>query len=313
MQVGAHRGQANWKNGIWGREMFIERPSKKNKWLVLKKPRIPQRFSGRSFYGQTFGEGLTMHDFLLIGWWWVNRPMFRESCAQSEVNHPPPCEEGGDLQNNAKELFVYSLRRNRDLAPSLHYCFLTAPLLFLQCPHFPDEYPFKSALWYAESLGVWNHYPTNMKLGSLDPERQKRVSYPVSSTVLFTKFSSVQSLSRVQLCKFIILIKFNLTISFSLFDSVTQLCLTLCNPLDCGTPGFPVHHQLPEFAQTYVHQVGDAIQPSHPLLSLSPPAFNLSQHQGLFQWVSSLHQVAKVLEFQLQHQSFQWIFRTDFL
>ena len=80
--------------------------------------------------------------------------MFRESCAQSEVNHPPPCEEGGDLQNNAKELFVYSLRRNRDLAPSLHYCFLTAPLLFLQCPHFPDEYPFKSALWYAESLGV---------------------------------------------------------------------------------------------------------------------------------------------------------------
>ena len=86
----------------------------------------------------------------------------------------------------------------------------------------------------------------------------------------------------------------------------------LCNPMDRSTPGLPVHHQLPEPTQTHVHRVGDAIQPSHPLLSPSPPAFNLSKHQGLFQWVSSLHQVANVLEFQLQHQSFQWIFRTDF-
>ena len=83
--------------------------------------------------------------------------------------------------------------------------------------------------------------------------------------------------------------------------------------MDCSTPGFPVHHQLPEFAQTHVHRVSDAIQPSHPLSSPSPPTFNLSQHQGLFQWVSSSHQMAKVLEFQLQHQSFQWIFKTDFL
>ena len=83
--------------------------------------------------------------------------------------------------------------------------------------------------------------------------------------------------------------------------------------MDCSTPGLPVHHQLPEFTQTHVHWVGDASQPSHPLSSPSPPAFNLSQHQGLFQWVSSSHQVAQVLEFQLQHQSFQWIFRTDFL
>ena len=75
--------------------------------------------------------------------------------------------------------------------------------------------------------------------------------------------------------------------------------------MNCSTPGFPVRHQLPEFAQTQVHRVGDAIQPSHPLLSPSPPAFNLSQHQGLFQGVSSSHQVVKVLEFQLQHQSFQ--------
>ena len=81
--------------------------------------------------------------------------------------------------------------------------------------------------------------------------------------------------------------------------------------MDYGTPGFPVLHQLPEFAQTHVHWVNDVIQPSHPLLSPSPPAFNLSQHQGLFQWVSSSHQVAKVLEFLLQHQSFQWIFRID--
>ena len=97
------------------------------------------------------------------------------------------------------------------------------------------------------------------------------------------------------------------------FSSVAQSCLTLCDPMDCSTPGFPVLHQLLELAQTHVHRVGDAIQPSHPLSSLSPPAFNLSQPQGLFLWVSSLHQVAKVLELQLQHQSLQWIFSTDFL
>ena len=88
------------------------------------------------------------------------------------------------------------------------------------------------------------------------------------------------------------------------FSSATQSCPTLCDPMNHSTPGLPVHHQLPEFTQTHVHRVGDAIQPSHPLSSPSP-AFNLSQHQGLFKWVSSLHQVAKVLEFQLQHQSFQ--------
>ena len=97
------------------------------------------------------------------------------------------------------------------------------------------------------------------------------------------------------------------------FISVAQSCPTLCNPEDCSRPGFPVHHHLPEFTQTHVHKVGDAIQPSHPLSSPSPPTFNISQHPGLFKWVSSLHQVAKLLEFQLQHQSFQWIFRIDFL
>ena len=97
------------------------------------------------------------------------------------------------------------------------------------------------------------------------------------------------------------------------FSSVVQSCPTLCDSMDHNMSGLPDHHQLPEFTQTHVHRVSDAIQPSHPLSSPSPPALNLSQHPGLFQWVSSLHQVAKVLEFQLQHQSCQWIFRTDLL
>ena len=80
-------------------------------------------------------------------------------------------------------------------------------------------------------------------------------------------------------------------------SSVAQLCPTLCYPMDCSTPGFPVHHQLPELTQTHAHRVDDAIQPSYPLLSPSPPAFSLSQHQSLFQWVSSSHQMARVLEF----------------
>ena len=99
------------------------------------------------------------------------------------------------------------------------------------------------------------------------------------------KLSSVQLLSRVQF-------------------------FAIC--LNWSMPGFPIHHQLPELAETHVHQVGEALPSSHPVSSTSPPAFNLSQHQGLFQWVSSSHQVAKVLELQLQHQSFQWIIRTDF-
>ena len=95
------------------------------------------------------------------------------------------------------------------------------------------------------------------------------------------------------------------------FSSVTQSYLTLCNPIDCSTPGFPLHHQLLELTQDHVHWVGDTIKPSHPLYSPSPPAFNHSQHQGLFKWVKSSHQVAKVLEF--QRQSFQWTPRTDLL
>ena len=100
---------------------------------------------------------------------------------------------------------------------------------------------------------------------------------------------------------------------FIQFSSVTQSCLTLRSPMNLSTPVLSVHHQHPGFSQTHVHWVDDAIQSSHPLSSPSPPALNLSQHQGLFKWVSSSHQVAKVLESQLQHQSFQWAPRNDLL
>ena len=96
-----------------------------------------------------------------------------------------------------------------------------------------------------------------------------------------------------------------------MFSSVTQSCPTLCDPMNCSTPGLPVHHHLLELTQTHVHQVGDAIQPSHPLSSPSPPAPNPSQHQSLFQWVNSSHEVAKVLEFQLQHHFLQRNPRSD--
>ena len=95
------------------------------------------------------------------------------------------------------------------------------------------------------------------------------------------------------------------------FCSVAQSCLILCDPMNCSIPGFPVFHHLPEFIQTHVHWVSDAIQPSNPLSSISPPALILSKHRGLFQWIKC--QVANVLELQLQHQSFQWIFRVHFL
>ena len=97
------------------------------------------------------------------------------------------------------------------------------------------------------------------------------------------------------------------------FSSVAQPCPTLCNPMNPSRPHLPVHHHLPEFTQTHVHRVGDAIQPSHLLLSPSPPAPNPSQIQGLFQWVSSSHEVDKVLEFQLYYHSFQRNPRVDLL
>ena len=98
--------------------------------------------------------------------------------------------------------------------------------------------------------------------------------------------------------------KFKVSTEISV-SSVAQSCRTLHDPMNRSTPGLPVHHQLPEFTQTHIHWVSDAIQPSHPLSSPSPPASNPSQHQGLFQWVNFSHEVAKVLEFQLQHHSLQ--------
>ena len=122
-----------------------------------------------------------------------------------------------------------------------------------------------------------------------------------------TLMSELEFSSLLDKCYFRTFTMINFSLIFSL---VTQSCLTLYDPMDCSTPGLPVHHQLPELTQTHVHWVSDTIQPSHPLLSPSPPAPNLSQYQGLFKWVSFSHEVASVLEFQLQHQSFQWIFRT---
>ena len=107
--------------------------------------------------------------------------------------------------------------------------------------------------------------------------------------------------------EFLSLLSYLLEVQFS---SVAQSCPTLWDPVNRSTPDLPVYHQLPESTQTHVHRVGDAIQPSYSLSSPSPPDLNHSQHQGLFKWVSSSHQVAKVLEFQLQHQSFQRTPRT---
>ena len=138
---------------------------------------------------------------------------------------------------------------------------------------------------YLGNIAGWVQTTWIKRIGN---ERRHNFLFPCacrSYVILHSKWeiSSVQSLSRVQ----------------------------LCDPMDCSAPGLPVHHQLPESTQTHVNWVNDAVQPSHPLSSPSPPAFNLFQLQGLFKWVSSLYQVAKVLEFQLQHQSFQWTFRTD--
>ena len=127
---------------------------------------------------------------------------------------------------------------------------------------------------------------------------------------------SLQGWQRLQWQQWNRLIKFRRNLPstcFSQFSSVAQSCPILCDPMNRSTPGFPVHHQFPGFTQTHVHQVGDAIQPSHLLSSPSPSAPSPSQHHGLFQWVNSSHEVAKVLEFQLQHQSFQWTPRTDLL
>ena len=156
-----------------------------------------------------------------------------------------------------------------------------------------------------KGLGSWNQF---LKISSY--VKTCSASFPGAESASLSTLNSPQGVSKISSCNspgrwqmpFLLL-----------FSSIAQSCPTLCDPINHSTPGFPVHHQLPELTQTHVHQVGDAIQLSHPLSSPSPPALNLAQRQGLFQWVNSSHEVAKVLEFQLQHQPFQWTPRTDLL
>ena len=187
-----------------------------------------------------------------------------------------------------------------------------------------------SGIWHCHALSspntifsylLWLHIPTSFHLS--DQPFPVSMLMPLTLPVLEYWSCSQDSClwpSELQILHFIscdlipLMTVSSLSSGAILFSAVQFLSqVRLCNPIDCSKLGLPVHHQLLELTHSHVHRVGDAIQPSHPLLSPSPPVFNLSQHQGLFQWVSSLHQVAKILEFQLQHQSFQWIFSVDFL
>ena len=152
-----------------------------------------------------------------------------------------------------------------------------------------------SVLFHIQNCPIWmESYPINLCFCTyrIDDfgntvmslfEKGQSQDFPY---LFIVKFTHVINTSRIILLKWF------------QFSSVAQSCLTLCDPMHRSTPGFPVHHQLPEFTQIHVHRVSDAIQPSHPLSSPSPPAPNPSQHQNLFQWVNSSHEVAKVLEFQ---------------
>ena len=155
----------------------------------------------------------------------------------------------------------------------------------------------------SQCLGVWWPYGKHVQRKSCLAFRIFFFNWRIIDIPCF--WCTAKWLSYMCVCVYI-----HISVQFSL---VAQSCPTLCNPMNRSTPGLPVHHQLPEFTQTHVHRVDDAIQPSRPLSSPSPLTPNPSQHQGLFQWVISSHQVAKVLEFQLQHQSFQWTPRTDLL
>ena len=161
--------------------------------------------------------------------------------------------------------------------------------------------------------GAWGLPGTEVGLRNIQGPRSKAAQAPVNRNPSKAQHgclciravrSGVEVESQVN--KYLVFSEENprLPQSVHFFSSVTQSCLTLCDPMNRSMPGLPVHHQLSEFIQTHAYWVGDAIQPSHLLSSPSPPAPNPSQHQGLFQWVSSLHEVAKVLEFQLQHQTF---------
>ena len=152
-----------------------------------------------------------------------------------------------------------------------------------------------------------------IQLFSVQPSLWSQLSHPCMTTGR-TRYLSIQTfVSKVVALPFNMLCR--VVIAFVPRSSSVQSlsCVRLCEPMDCRMPGLPVHHQLLEFIQTLVHWDSDAICPSHPLLSPPPPALNLSQHQGLFKWVSFLESGGHVLEFQLQHQSFEWTARTDLL
>ena len=170
--------------------------------------------------------------------------------------------------------------------------------------------------------GTWGWVWGNILLG--EKNISEIVFFPSKSLVMPMNIKYVLICQSLIIWNFVLRIhKYNSTLDEYLgavpspssvqFSSVTQSYPTPCNPMNGSTLGLPVHHQLPEVTQTHAHRIGDAIQPPHPLSSSSPPAPNPSQHQGLFQWVNSSHEVAKVLELQPQHQSLQWTPRTDLL
>ena len=149
-----------------------------------------------------------------------------------------------------------------------------------------------------------NFWPTQYIRNSKDSVTRKQIIQLKYGKMIWIGISQRKKYKYMKRCSTLVLIQ---------FSSVSQSCPTVCDHMNRSMPGLPVHHQLLEFTQTHVHQVSDTIQPSHPLSSPSPPAPNPSQHQGLFQWVNSSREVVKVLEFQLQHQSFQWTSGTDLL
>ena len=163
------------------------------------------------------------------------------------------------------------------------------------------------SLWIITEQNTWSNQAVHKGfLGILWPE-PSRCSKPTrlhsSSTCMYVFWHPEHTCLRAVTLHHAHLFAHSISFSITQFSSVAQSCPTLCNPLNHSMPGLLVHHQLLEFTQTHAHRVSDAIQPSHPLSSPSAPAHNPSQHQGLFQWVNSSHEVAKVLVFQLQHQS----------
>ena len=216
----------------------------------------------------------------MIPWWWGNRVVVKEFCAQPEVT---PCTWEGlfsSLQFSSIQ-FTHS------------------------CPTLCD--PMDHSM---PGLAVY-HQPLKLTQTPIHPVGD--ATYPSHPSPPTFNLYQCQSLFQWELKGIVMCIPWGRTRTLTQFSSATQSFLTLCHPMDCSAPGLPVQNQFPEFIQTHVHLVDDAIQPPHTVPSPPPPAFNFTQHQGFFIWVSSLHQVAKVLEFQFQHQFFQWIFRTDFL